>query len=643
MSDEEVDTPGVNMESIIDNLFTRLRIIAVDVEKVQRAKELLGSMQRRTTFMQLLGPGDDESVNKADSDLMLLHNKFSINSNILGNNVMSGETVEEENGEEISEDLCQVAFEEDRWHSFFPGFEILNTPFASDMIENRKCVELSVLQICERKLKAYLLNGVRCFMLNLFEGTQRDNQVLMVKLREAEISVSKEFGFPVVSTIVAKLSPRYQYTGALSSQFLQNGIKFIELEKGYKLNLTVNREYSDRCSMNNIYVNARFLLGDVQEFDFILIGEEIQLVVQCVCADHLNCCVASGGKLYAHMPVMFPGRCHRFHVSYEELEDLTFAREVGINVVVSNIVGTPAYLQNLEEAMAAMHCDGLRLYARVVLNEIQGCDGELNWSIKGYDGFLVELTAPTMVPDIMHLCPSAECFMQLAYGSKKPILFDPGYIDEQKLRVDPAHYFYTFYYPDKFVVPCQHKNQTRYFSLLQDAIFQQIAPVALANIPYCDHSHTGADSLAHAVVTASLEVHGVAIVVIGVTTRMVQKIAHFRPQATILFVSHLRSAEDYVSLYYNVTMLSYRTKFIMSHQRNIFRMAIYALAYLIKRKIAKQSDQVILLYNNEEGTSFPERYLVYKVDTVHFALHMAETLFPMAKDEKNSLRDIDAP
>ncbi|KAI8037936.1 uncharacterized protein LOC128259694 [Drosophila gunungcola] len=636
------EEPASTIESIVGTMFSRLRIIAVDMEKLQKAKEKLEHMQRRNTFFHLLGQDDDGSIYRAGSDMQVLRSKYSLISEV---NKKSDEVSEEDvDFEDLSEDLCLLPFEEDRWHGYFKGFQVLTTPQAPDPNENSKCIELTAMLNCEQELKSCLLNGVRCFLIDLSVGTQHDNQSLIVKLREAEISVSKELGFPVASSVMAKLSPRHQFTGGFSTQFRQDGKTSVDLEQGKQIVLSVDRDYSDRCNEDVVYVNARFLIPDVQQFDFILVGEEIQLMVRSVHADHLKCCVARGGVLFAHMPVLFPARCRRFRISYEELEDLTFAREVGLNVVVSHIVGTSQYLDDLEHAMAVMHCDGMRLYARVVLNEIRGCKGELNWATKRYDGFLVELAEPAIMPDIMHLCPDAECFMQLAHASKKPIIFDPRLIDEQKLRVDPAHYYYTFFYPDKYVVSWSPQPKvTGYFRFLQSAIFQQICPQALAVTPYCDRSHTGADSLARAVATASLEIRAVSIVVIGVTTRMVQKIAHFRPQAPILFVSHMRSAEDYVSMYHNVTMLPFRSKCLVGHRRNVFRKAIYGLAYLVTRKLAQQNDPVILVYNHEEGTSFPEKYVVYKLDKTHFASHMAEILFTVDHDQKaQTLKDIEA-
>lgn len=611
-----------NMEHVVDSICKRLKVIAVDVDRVQRAKELLSSLQRHKAFINLLGLDDDESLHANSEDIQRLTSIHSLRIMSRGTIMTSG-SEEMKLDEELSEDVCQLPFEEERWGNFFTGFQILDTPAGVNDCENRKCIELSAGN-CNQDLHLYLLSGIRCFILDLFAGPLRENQDLIVQLREAEICVAKEYGFPVVSTIFAKLSPRYQYTGLLSA-----GVdKSIEMKKGYKVVLSVDRNYSRICTSHVIYVNARFLLGDVQRFDIILLGEDIQLMVRSVRQNHLNCCVCRPGKLVSFMPVLFPPRCCRFRVSYEEVEDLTFAREVGINVVVSYLAGSVPYVNDLEKVMSSLQCESLRLYARVVLNEMKGCDGELNWIAQRYDGFLVELAEPANSPDILRLCPNAECFMQQAYAAKKPIILDAWTINEQHLRIDPAHYYYAFYYPDKYLIKSHKSRDSFYFSFLQSAIFDQISITALSKMPHCDSSHTGADGLARAVVTASIEVQAKVIVVCGVTTRMVQKISHFRPQASILFVSQMRSAEDYVSLYHNVTMLSFRSKSFSNHRRNIFRKSVFALAYLASRKIAKHGEPIILVYNYESGTAFPEKYMIYKFDKLNFVQHLSTSLFP---------------
>ncbi|ALC45221.1 CG11249 [Drosophila busckii] len=624
--DGSVQNLPEHMEEIIQNICTRLKVIAVDVERVQRAKELLSNLQRRRAFTNMLGLNYDENsfINIGD-DLKLLSSRHSVR---LMSQFISNSEGDEQVGEELSEDVCQMAFDEERWGNYFEGFEILGSPEGVEDNENRKCMLLTA-DPCDIDLTQCLLNGVRCFMLDLFRGPLSDNQALIVKLREAEINVSKQYGFPVVSTIFAKLSPRYQYTGYMD----RDARRVEELKKGSSVILTIDREYSRACNPRIIYVNARFLLYDVRPFDIIPIGTEIQIMVRQVHEDHILGCVCRAGQLRSYMPVLFPSRCGKFRVSYEEVEDLTFAREVGINVVVSDIPGTVEYLNNLESIMSTLECSQLRLYTRVVLNEIQGCDGELNWITERYDGFLVELAEPATVPDILHLCPNAECVMQLAYAAKKPIIFDGSLINNQHLRVDPAQYYYTFYYPDKYLVRCCDAGKEFYFSFLQNAIFEKIAPQALSKMPYCDSSHTGADGLARAVVSASFEMQAAAIVVCGVTTRMVQKISHFRPQAPILFVSQMCSAEDYVSLYFNVTMLTFRTNYFATHRLSVFRKAAFALAFLASRKIAKQGSKIILVYNFETGTTFPEKYIIYTFNKLNFVQHLSETLF-LAEQEQ---------
>lgn len=150
MSEKEDGDAKPTIESILDDMISRLRIIAVDVDKLQRAKKHLASIQRHTTFTQLLGHDEEDSEYRHDSDIRLLRSKISLNPNLVGDD-------EEDMGmEEMSEDLCQVDFEEDRWHNYFSGFQILTTPLATDPNENRKCVELSTTKTCEQDLKTYL-------------------------------------------------------------------------------------------------------------------------------------------------------------------------------------------------------------------------------------------------------------------------------------------------------------------------------------------------------------------------------------------------------------------------------------------------------------------------------------------------------
>ncbi|EDW19377.1 uncharacterized protein LOC6583227 [Drosophila mojavensis] len=615
-------TRGSQIE-VYENIWKKLKIATIDVDKVLKAKELLAAMQRRKAFRNLFGLEVSDGSELNVDAMQRLESVHSLRKMTILEDASTTEDVDIAEEEELSEDICQLPFDEERWGNFFTDFEILGVPEGVNPNGNNQCIELGYGSTDE-ELNMYLQTGVRCFLVDLFRGPLGRTQDLVVRLRETEIAVSKEYGFPVVSTIIAKLSPRHQYSGYLAEEYT-TGVK---LCRGERVTLTTDRDYSLFCTSRVIYVNARFLLVDIQKFDIILVGEDIQLMVRTVRQDHLICCVCREGTLESFMPVLFPQRCSRYRVSYEEVEDLTFSREVGINVVISNIVGTVQYVNDLERVMTQLQCDGLRLYARVVINDIKGCDGEMNWVAQHYDGLLVELSEPPNAPDILQICPDAQCILQLTHAAKKPIIFNPWHISQQRLHVDPEHYYHVFFYPDKYLVRSDQYQGVFYFSFLQSAIFDQILPMALSKMPLCDSSHTGADGMARAVVTASMEANAAAIVICGVTTRMVQKVAHFRPKTPILFVSHMRSAEDYVSLYHNVTMLPFRTSFFTGHQRNIYSKSVFALAYLASRKSIKDGDKIILVYNYATGTTFPEKYLIYTFDKKNFVSHLGKSLFP---------------
>lgn len=140
-----------NMEHVVESICKRLKVIAVDVDRVQRAKELLSSLQRRKAFINLLGLDDDDSLNANSEDFQRLTSLHSLR-------IMSRISVDSEEskmGEELSEDICQLPFEEERWCNFFTGFQILDTPAGVNDNENRKCIELSVGK-CNQDLHLYL-------------------------------------------------------------------------------------------------------------------------------------------------------------------------------------------------------------------------------------------------------------------------------------------------------------------------------------------------------------------------------------------------------------------------------------------------------------------------------------------------------
>lgn len=164
LSDEPISLQYsvLDIPTIVENICERLKIIAVDVEKVQLAKELLSKLQRRKQFRSLLGRDEDfDSLHINSEDMLRITSIHSLKSMAyIGDSDSESELFKMEMEEEGSTDACDMTFDEERWGNYFTGFEILTLPEAFDDNENRKCIELST-RYDRQDLQMYLRKCVR--------------------------------------------------------------------------------------------------------------------------------------------------------------------------------------------------------------------------------------------------------------------------------------------------------------------------------------------------------------------------------------------------------------------------------------------------------------------------------------------------
>ncbi|XP_053954381.1 uncharacterized protein LOC128860717 [Anastrepha ludens] len=617
-------------EELFANICENVRctLLASDMDKLNYVREMQARIQYQAVFTDMLGSGD--YTDAMDNDwLSRLHryNAENTSSEVFeGSELELAEELTEEGEEEekatTSKSIESEELAVDVWQGYFKGFQILSVTQESVIGDNKKCIEL-VNGECRDAIVTYLRCGIRCFAIDLFYGTFIENQGLILRLRESELSYSKEIGFPVSSTVFAKLSPRLQYTGLMEPPDM-----VAVLKKGDHIILTNKREWSTHCTAKRVYINAGFLFVDVKPYDFICIGPDIQVCVHKK-GTNLYCTVEGGGELRSRLPVLLPSHCTKFLLSQEELEDITFCKEVGINVIVSYIGGTEEYFDNVKNALKILGCEKMRLYARVVLNEIKGCDNDLDWMAEGYDGFVIDLSPSEQHPeqDILHLCPTADAFIKQAYLLQKVIVLDPTLITNKRLIVEPARYPHIFLYPDKYILPSDRSFSGFYFFYLHHSISELLIKEAFSKMPYCDRSLTGSDSLARSVVCASYEMNAALIFVCSLTGRMAMKIAHFRPKAQIIFITRMKSAETFISMHHNVTMLYYNGKADDNYHCALYKHILFGLMYAKSQQMVNHDDNVMFVYKENASTRLPDKYVAYKFHERYFPQHLDKILF----------------
>ncbi|XP_061400144.1 uncharacterized protein LOC133335868, partial [Musca vetustissima] len=524
----------------------------------------------------------------------------------------------EEEFEKVTIECEKVS--EDAWLGYFNGYEILNRDEKLHLNGNKQCVELGHKNCDIGTLEEYFRAGICCFYVDLFLGSEIDKQKLIFNLRNCELKISQELGFPMNVSLFAMLSPRCQYTGIFTEP---NDV--YKMEKGELLTLTTDRQYSLKGSKTKIYVNGRFLIDECHLGDFILIGPTLQVRIISIISGDLNCEVMQPGILHSKSPVRFPGRCNRSRVSVEEIEDITFAREMGINVLVSYIPGTELYLKELQEVLQLLECDNMRLGCRVVLNEIHNSE-DVQWIVDGYDMFVMEFTmAPKQEEyqgtalrhaatdsQILYLSSAAKDFIRNIYQQKKAIIMNTTLIATNQLFVDPNNWYEIFYYADKYIIKDdQGGHESFRFHLLQRAVFQHIIPLLWSSTPlYCDESQSGSDSIARACVASSLECNAAAILICAVLPDMPIKLAHFRPKVPIHFISPTKSSAEFVTLYHNVIYLY--QNMARRHREFVLKGFLCGLSYLHCRKLVTEGQNVILMYSHDECSDLPDKYVIFK-------------------------------
>uniref|UniRef100_A0A1A9WHM4 Pyruvate kinase barrel domain-containing protein n=1 Tax=Glossina brevipalpis TaxID=37001 RepID=A0A1A9WHM4_9MUSC len=612
---------GHIVDELLDEISQRLDFsaVAADLERMNVAREKLNYLQQQYVMQQIFTGKRQPS--SATVSFLNLNKKLQS----LQDNSSEESSFEEEGVEEIEETVCNE-LQDDAWLGFFKGFKILSEDEELCLSENKQCIDISDYDA--KPLECLLRAGVRCFMFDLFKGTGFENQKNILRLRESELSISRESGFPVMATLFGVLSPRLQFTGVL-----EPADAVIPLEKGHALTLTYKREYSIHSSATMVFVNARFLIDDCKVNDFILIGPTIQVKIEAIRNCELHCKVMEPGLLRSRLPVRFPGRCNRISVSLEELEDITFAREVGVQVLISHTPGNRQYFEELSKTLSLLNCENVRLGTRIVINEVKEEDeDDLDWIAESYDVFLFEL-GMTQRPDecrdreihdvstdILELSAGVVNFIKKVYDKKKPIILNASLIAERRLFVHPSCLNEIFFYPDRYLFRSGDTENSFYFLFLQNAYFKQLTSIQLSMKPFCDTSHVGSDTLARSCAAAAENHNAQAFVVYSVVPDMSINISHFRPPAPIIYVTSIKSTSDYISMYHNIILLYFPSRDTeISHFERIYRSLLYGLAYLKCRRIVSKDKKVMLVYSSEEDTKFPDRYTIFKFPATNFA------------------------
>ncbi|XP_075165666.1 pyruvate kinase [Haematobia irritans] len=549
-------------------------------------------------------------------------------------NISSEDSIEDGEEEECSKEAKDLISDDEYWQDAFEGFEIIRNNEIFFKNPHNQCVQISC-DTSSSMLISCLRAGIRCFLIDFFEGNEININRVICKLHREEVKLSQEYGFPVHATVMALISPHCPYTGI----FYPPGVKH-QLHKGEEIILTPNRDYALSSSREKVYVNAFSTCRQCQLHDFIFIGPSLQIKVIDIDNDlgDLRCEVMEGGFIGSRFPMRFPGKYNRFDLTYEEGMNIELAYWNHVHTLVSYTPGSRGYFEKFKEYLSKKSKD-IRLYSRLVLNEISDNDCEnIEWIVDSYDGFLFDFTQiqedcpwncnvmednPNNEPKILELSATAVNLIKKIYQLQKPIIINPQLFAKSQLFVHPCNRLEIFYYPDKYIFRCDQEFEYRHFSMLQDAMITRIRQSS----SFGDDDKEESNILARSIIRGSIESNTAAIIVCSPLPDMAIKLSHFRPKAPIVFISSTKSLIDYISIYHHITFLYFGNNENIEYREWITKAINFALMSAKISEIVKQGQDLFLVYGYNPGNPLLDKFVIYKFDKENYSKHLKNILF----------------
>lgn len=416
----------------------------------------------------------------------------------------------------------------------------------------------------------------------------------------------------IVNFIV--LSPRFPRTGNLKDNIQEY---LLELED--KVILTSDRFYSTQSTNKTIFINSKKCIKSLQKCDIVKVAN-IRMKVLQVADLYVDCVVVFAGTFSSQSNVTFPSECDKFEISSEELEDIEFANDFSINIIVTPSPGCDGYLSSIKAQSIARTRRFFTKVCKVHLEE----ENQMKWILENYDGFFLDLESNEAGGRLISMSDVVRTFLDYCYHLKKPLILS-GFKKKSLLHESFKHYFQCL--PDKFLVQKEDsisigKTALDNFLVESSSIIQNFAIDQLNS--FKDNSLTKSDTFVIGIVSMVYTTCSDAIILYSYSGRMPVKISHFRPLCPIVTYIYCQEERKYVSMFYNIYTIpkedsqkEYKDgNFPRNEQDDVCGLTPQkvdkALQFCLQRNFIEEGSGVILVFRSKIGHGFQNKFIHFK-------------------------------
>lgn len=423
----------------------------------------------------------------------------------------------------------------------------------------------------------------------------------------------QSYSLEIVKYIV--LNPRFPKTG-----YLKDNIQQYILELDDKVVLTCDRFYSTQSTNKIIYINSKNCVKSLKKCDIVKVAN-IRMKVLEVAEFHLECVVVFAGSLFSQSKVTFPSECDKFEISTEELEDIKFSNEFGINIIVTPSPGCDGYLSSIK---TQTNSGAQRFFTKINKDNLKQ-ESQFKWILDKYDGFFLDLQLNEAGKRFIIMNHLMETFLNYCYHFKKPVILS-GFKKNSLISGTCEHYFSCL--PEKFLLQKEDTISVGRIALddflrRSKSIMKKYAINQLNDFE--DKSTTNSDTFAIGIVSMMYTTSADVIILYSYSGRMPIKISHFRPLCPIVTFIHCREERKYVSMFYNIYTISEKDSNDELENVHISRVSEQedvcgltpkrlkkALQFSSRRNFIEEGSEIILVFRSKVGQAFQNKFIHFK-------------------------------
>lgn len=406
------------------------------------------------------------------------------------------------------------------------------------------------------------------------------------------------------------LNHRFPITG-----YLKDNIQQYILELDDRVILTSNRFYSTRTTSQIIYVNSKKCIKSLKKCDIVKVGN-IRMKVLQLANLYVDCIIVFAGILSSKSKVTFPLDCDKFDISAEEIEDIKFANDFDVNIIVTPSPGCNGYLSSLKASTTSK----LQRFFTNINFENLSQEKQLKWSIYNYDGFFLNVEINEAEKRFITMDGVIIQFLKDCYYLKKPVILS-GFKKKSLILKNYEHYFTCL--PEKFLLQKEDtigagQRALEDFIKIDSSRIHCFALNQLNN--FIDKSTTNSDTFAMGIVSMAYTTGSDVIILYSYSGRMPIKISHFRPFCPIVTYIHCKDKQKYAAMFYNIYTipeLDEETECEREEDRNDIceltpHKLIKALTFCSKQNLIEAASEVIVVFRSKLNKGYQNKFINFR-------------------------------